>query len=199
MFNYNINWVKIIKEYLPLLLRTSRRIDWIKAFIAPFNQMHQEFLVQYQVYIYKIRYTGQVIYLEKILNKKFSPITGGIYITNALPITRQYLYMAAELKPPRYLYNLWSATTSYAIGHYCAHGNKIWKALAANTNSQPSPLNSDWVFHKNIEFVRMASEFAMQYNFIVMVPAAITFDAIAMKGLIDYYRLAGKPYKIQIY
>lgn len=199
MFNLNINWLKIIKEQVPFLLRTPRRINWIKAMIAPFNQIYQEFLVQYQVYIYKIGFNGQIIYLEYILNRKFSPVSGGIFISDGVPVPKTFLYQSIELKPPRYMYNNWDAVTNYLVGHYAVKNNKVWKALANNTNSLPTVGNPDWAYHKEIEYLRTAAEFNIQYDFIVNIPSALVFNMVSLRGIIDYYRLAGKRYKIVYY
>lgn len=199
MFNLNINWPKIIKENLPFFLHRTKRIDFIKALISGVNQIYQEFLVMYQVYVYKIRFNGQVIYLEKILNDKFSPTSGGIYIVDANTIPKNYLYRKSELKPPIYLYRKWKSTTNYSIGQFAVEGNNVFKSLTNNINSLPSTNPTDWQYHSDVVYLRRASEFYMQYDFIVRVPSTVTFNVVSLKAIVDYYRLAGKRYKIEIY
>lgn len=199
MFNLIINWLKIIKENIPLDLHTNYLFDWMKVLISPFNKIYTESMQAYEIFVIKIAYTGQVIYLEKILNDKFSPISGGIYIQDGTTLPKYYLYNKIETKPPRYLYMNWQPTTAYLAGEFSVKYNKVWKALNPNTNSIPSAINTDWVFHKDIEFLRTNAEFNITYNFIVMVPVALVYNTIEMKAVIDFYRLAGLRYKIQTY
>lgn len=199
MFNLVINWLKILKENTPLELHSSDWFDWLKALISPLNKIYTESMQAYNIFIIKIAYTGQVIYLEKILNDKFSPISGGIYIQDGASLPKYFLYNTIESKPPRYLYMNWQPTTAYLAGEFSVKYNKVWKALNNNTNSIPSSVNTDWVFHKDIEFLRTNAEFNITYNFIVMVPVALVYNTIEMKAVIDFYRFAGLRYKIQTY
>lgn len=199
MFNLNINWLKIIKENVPFFLRTPVRMDWILSMISAINQIYQEFIIQQKVYVYKIRFNGQVIYLEKILNDKFDPVGTGIYIIDGNTNVATYLYRRIELKPPLYLYKRWKSTISYNADEFAVEGNKVYKALSNNTNKKPSLYPSYWAYYKQVPFIKRRTEFYMEYSFIVKVPHTLSFDQNAMKAIIDYYRLAGKRYKIELY
>ena len=48
-------------------------------------------------------------------------------------------------------------------------------------------------------YLKNKAEYSNLYDFIVMVPTAVTFDNNAMKALVNYYKLAGKRYTIQTY
>lgn len=199
MFNLNLNWLKIIKENLPFFLQTTRRIDWIKALISPFNQIYQEFLIQYQVYSYKIRFNGQVMYLEKILNDKFSPTYGGIYIADGITLYPTYLYRKIEIQPPLYLHRKWKQSISYVVGNFVVHQNKIYKCLVNNIHVQPSLNPIQWQYKRDITFIRRRIEFNIQYDFIVRIPASLTYNVVSLRAIVDFYRLAGKRYKIETY
>jgi hypothetical protein len=199
MFNININWLKIIKENLPFDSQNSYTIDLIKMLISPFNKIYQEFLVQYQVYVYKIRFNGQVQYLQRILNDKFDPVNGDIYIMNGAIGTPKYLYRNSESKPPFYLYKKWKVGATYYTGNFALDENKAYKALSNNVGIKPSLNPSDWQFVRDVTYLRRKTEFYISFDFIVMVPSTLTFNLVAMKAIIDYYRLAGKRYKIQLY
>lgn len=54
---------------------------------------------------YEMAFTGQVIYLEKLLNDKFNNSGTEIYITDRVISSRFYLHNKNEAKPPVYLYN----------------------------------------------------------------------------------------------
>jgi hypothetical protein len=93
----------------------------------------------------------------------------GIYIEDAVKIDKKYLHNASENRPALYIYN--------------------------DSESQ-SPY-----------YLYNQSEFDSQVDFIVQVPAAIYQTLLAnnnqkliqMKGIVDYYRIAPKKYKIVEY
>lgn len=199
MFNFNINWLKIIKEHLPADLRVISVIEFLQVVISPFVEIYGEFMAKYQVLVYKVRFTGQVIYLEKILNDKFSPTSGGIYIVDGQTTPKKYLYRKSEGKPPQYRYRKWKGTYNYVPGDFGIYGNKVYKCLAAHTNILPLGNPTYWVYHTEVTYRRRNAEFNIQFNFIVKVPASLTFDSTSMRAIIDYYRLAGKRYKIETY
>lgn len=198
MFNFNLNWLKIIKENLPSDYVNQYIIDFIKVLISPINQIYQDFMLMYQVYVYKIRFNGQVDYLEQILNDKFSPVIGGIYITDGGNANPNYLYRKSESKPPYYIYRKWNSTITYAIGNFSVLNNKVYIATASNSNSSPVLL-TNWAYHSDVKFIRKKSEFYFQFNFIVNVPSALVYNQTAMKAILNYYKLAGKQYKIITY
>lgn len=199
MFNLVLNWLKIIKENLPLELHSTSMFDLLKVLISPFNKIHSELLQAYDVFILKIRYTGQVCYLEEILNAKFSPLGGGIYIIDGGIADKRFIYNSIELKPPYYVYRVWQSTIAYDVNDFSTDGNKVYKCLVDNVNKQPSINPTEWEFYKNVEFIRKSAEFYLTYNFIVKVPSALVYNDISMRAIIDYYKLAGKKYKIEKY
>lgn len=197
MFNINLNWLKIIKENLPFFLKTTRRIDWILALISPINKIYQEFLVMYQVYVYKIRFNGQVQYLQKILNDKFDPVSSGIYITDGLSFSPFYIYRKSESKPPVYLHRKWKQSINYTTGQIVFYENKIYKALSNNVHMNPALNPLVWQLVREVKYLRKRGEFYLQYNFIVNVPSSLTYDLNSMKAILDFYRLAGCKYLIK--
>lgn len=199
MFNYEINWNKIIQENLPIFLQTIFRIKWILALIKPFKMIYSEFNSVMLEYIYKVRFTGQICYLETILNERFDPTGNGIYITNGNSNQQRYLYYRSESKPPDYIYFRHSLSQAYLTDDYAIDGAFVYKALSNNTGKKPSLYPAYWQYYKEVEFIYYRSEFSIQYDFIVNVPITILFDNKAMRALIDFYRLAGKRYKIITY
>ena len=199
MFNFNINWSKIIKENLSEYFRGSNILSLLRVLISPFVALHLDFMQKYQVYVFKVRFTGQVAYLQKILNTVFSPNTGGIYIVNGQAITNRYLYRKSEGKPPQYRYKKWKSIYNYVPGDFAIYSNKVYKCRFAHTNIIPIASPFHWSFHKDVTYRRRRSEYNTQYDFIVRVPQIIPFNNAAMRALIDYYKLAGRNYKIEIY
>jgi hypothetical protein len=199
MFNLNINWLKIVKEQLKVEYHTPDFLTLLTAAISPFIAIHNEFMAKFKALIYKIAYTFQVNSLRKRLNDRFSPVSGGILIEDGFTVTKVYIYKASELKPPRYIYRKWKPNVNYVPDNYAVEGNKVYKCLVVNDHKQPSTHPTEWVYHNDVFFLRRSGEYNITYNFIVKVPISVVFDIVEMKAIIDYYRFAGKRYKIITY
>lgn len=200
MFNYIIDWNKVVKKNLPLFLHIAFRLDWITAMIKPFKIIYTDFLVIKQEYIYKVGFTGQACYLQTILNQKFDPNNNGIFITNALTVGKYYIYRRIESKPPMYLYRRWKPTITYPAGIFVVEGHYVY---GPSTNSsigiQPSLYPGIFPVYKKINFLRKRSEFNLQYDFIVNIPSTLVYNSLHLRAVLDYYRLAGKRYQIVLY
>lgn len=199
MFNFNINWLKIIKENTPLEYHSVWLFDWLKVLVSPFVKIYQEFLIAYDAYVLKIRFNGQIIYLQKRLNDRFSPTTGGIYIIDGSLLNPVYIYRNIEVQPPLFLYRKWKQTINYPVDDYCVYDNKVYKCLIANIHNNPALNPTKWQYVKDITFIRTNAEFNIQYNFIIKIPSSVVFNVIELRAVVDFYRLAGKRYKIEIY
>ncbi|MCE9539757.1 MAG: hypothetical protein K8R85_11135 [Bacteroidetes bacterium] len=199
MFNYIINWDKIIKENLPVFFHKLFRLAWITALIKPFKIMHAEFLQLRDDYMYKVRYNSQVIYLERILNDKFDPTNRAIYITDLSQVNEEYLYQKIESKPANYLYSKWKIGNPYLIGEYAVDENNVYVALTNNAGLQPSLNPGDWAFYKINKFLYLKSEHNSSGGFIVNVPIALIYNDSMMRAIINYYRFASKQYVINLY
>ena len=199
MFNFNINWLKIIKETTPSDNHSVWLFDWLKVLVSPFVKIYQEFLIAYDAYVLKIRYNGQVNYLEKRLNDRFSPTIGGIYIVDCIVNSPIYLYRKIEVQPPLYLYRKWKGSITYPVDDYAVMDNKVFKCLISNISHNPSLHPTYWQYVKEVTYLNRNNEFNIQYNFIVRIPSLVTFNVIELRAIVDFYRLAGKRYKIEIY
>jgi hypothetical protein len=198
-FNYNINWNKIIEESIPSFLHSLFRIQWIIALIKPFKMINSEFAQARIDYVYKVRFNSEIQYLEKILNDRFDPTGNGIYISDGTTISASYKYYKSEARLPKYVYWRWKPLQSYLIGDFAVEGNYVYQAITANTNKLPSINTSDWQYYTDVTFRYFRSEWNVQIDFIVNVPASLIYNSNQMNALINFYRLAGKRYKIVTY
>lgn len=171
---FNINWPLLILRLLPVERRRQMRMEWLRSLLAPFMALYNSFLVYREGTHYKLQFTGQIIYLERLLNDQFNAgnpaydtngIPIGIYITdptdNLIPV---YVWNKIEVRPPLYLYN-------------------------ASESADPV-------------YLRNQVEFEGNYEYIVNVPIALgnvitdTLLAAKMRGWLNIYNIAGKRYKI---
>ena len=77
--NYNIDFRKTVEMLLGNTHRKKIRISWLSALLKPFSNLHFIFLSFFNTTKDEIKWNGQTIKLEKLLQEKFG---AGIYITN---------------------------------------------------------------------------------------------------------------------
>lgn len=196
---FNIDWTALINNNTPMEWIKTLRITWLKVIISQIKINYNTFIQYRSDALYKLSFNAQIMNLRHILNDTFDNVNRGIYIDNVADLNRIYFYNKVEVRPPFYMYNNYNPLTSYAPGEYAVDGNKIYVAIAPSTGNLPSANPSIWGFYKNVVFFKNLIEYQNQYDYIVMVPATVTFDISAMKALVNYYNAAGKRYTIQTY
>ncbi len=102
-----LKWEKLILWLIPPILRKKTHANWLNVLLTPLHSLYEDIL-------YKMQHTGQVIYLEKVLNEAFN-ITknynpnftieqkrqeGLIYIDESVKPSLQYLYLHKEYYNP---------------------------------------------------------------------------------------------------
>lgn len=198
MFNYTVNFSKVVKDNLPDLLRTTIRLRRIRAMLKPLKQMYGEFMVLKAEYQYKCTFNGQVIYLETALNDSFDPVNRAIFITSAFfpPV---YIYGKSELKQAIRIYSKWNSATAYLSGQFVWYNGLVYQANTNNTNKTPG-VDPEWTITTDkAPIIRSASNYNGAVSFIVNVPSALTFSTAQMNSLITYYIFAGFGYQIKTF
>ena len=94
---------------VPFIERRHTMLAWIHALLAPVKRLYIDFLVyRYQIN-YKMEHTGQVVYLEKVLNDRFDRGKERIRIKDGPKLEWVYIFRRDEQKPKYlktiYLYN----------------------------------------------------------------------------------------------
>ena len=197
MFNYNLNFLKIIKENLAWFLQTSRRLDWIVALISPFKYMYNGFLSTRANYLYRIRFNSQICYLEHVLNDKFDLTLRRIYITNSLDGVFFWLFRKSENRTAVYFYRKWSSALSYATNQYAIDtDNNVYKSINPTTGVKPSLNPASWLLVGPVQIISRKSELIPSYSFTIHVPSSLVFNTQDMRNIVDYYRFASKTYNI---
>jgi len=102
---YSINWINLVKMLLPPFLRKSKQLAWLTCIISnQITYVYNQFNVYRQQKLYDLSITGQVIYLEKLLNDKYNNGFSGIWIASE-NISTLFLANKAENFTPIYLAN----------------------------------------------------------------------------------------------
>ena len=77
--SYDIDFTKMIKQCLAIVLRKSKTISWLNACLKALRTVHDDFLSFTSSKLTEIKYNGQTFILQQLLINKFG---AGIYITN---------------------------------------------------------------------------------------------------------------------
>ncbi|HHT9079636.1 TPA: hypothetical protein ACT5CJ_002426, partial [Flavobacterium psychrophilum] len=138
--------------FLPINLRQPKNIAYVLALLEPVEWLYYQWLQKRDFDWYRLKHTGQVCKLRKVLNDNLDKSLRRIYIAQGTAFPRKYIYTKAENKP-KYL------------GTY---------------------------------FIKSQDEYENTgVDFIVFVPTEIKTASIdQLKYLLNYYKLAGKRYKI---
>ncbi len=150
---FDINFKKMGIGFLPLDLRQPKNIAYVLALLEPVEWLYYQWLQKRDFDWYRLKHTGQVCKLRKVLNDNLDKSLRRIYIAQGTAFPRKYIYTKAENKP-KYL------------GTY---------------------------------FIKSQDEYENTgVDFIVFVPTEIKTASIdQLKYLLNYYKLAGKRYKIE--
>lgn len=102
---YLIDIYAYIKQAIPFHLQKEPLQSWIKALLAPLQELNATFDVTAKSAKYEVSFTGQVIYLEHLLNDAYDRNQRRIYIEDGTDlILPPFLYNKIE-DEPLYLYN----------------------------------------------------------------------------------------------
>ncbi|MEL6559368.1 MAG: hypothetical protein AAFQ94_14350 [Bacteroidota bacterium] len=89
----SIEWNKALLWLIPPILRRSKHIIWLKTMLSPIFKIYDDTL-------YRMQHTGQIIYLEKMLNESFNAERNyDPNLTENEKRDNQLIYIAESLKP----------------------------------------------------------------------------------------------------
>lgn len=77
---YNVIFAKLVVWLIPVSLRKAKHFAFLNSLVTPLQQLHSLFLQFRENQLYDLKITGQVIYLELVLNDIFDPVQRRIYI-----------------------------------------------------------------------------------------------------------------------
>lgn len=141
---------------LPHQLASTRQVAWLNALLIPIKHLYVKFLSYRQQVNYRITHTGQVVYLQKVLNDRFDSTQKRIYITDGSKYDWIHIFRTDEQKP-KYLQKI------YLYDHL-AYGDT----------------GADFQVHIPAES-GIWTESSLQAE---------------CRSLLNYYKLAGKRYKL---
>lgn len=96
---FDINYDSLRTQLLPVRLRNNKMKAWLRCLIAPIKWLHVKFLGLRTEDVYTLAHTGQVVYLEAVLNDTFDPVVRGIMIVDGSYEDPIFTYTIPETSP----------------------------------------------------------------------------------------------------
>lgn len=87
---------------LPHALGGERQAAWLNVLIMPVKRLYVEFLTYRHLVNYRMEHTGQVVYLQKVLNDRFDGTNKRIRISDGSKYDWVRIFRTDE-KKPKYL------------------------------------------------------------------------------------------------
>lgn len=103
--SFNINFGRFTRLALPIALRGSRFIAYVRLCLFSLERLHNEFLLYRALANYKLEHDSTKASLEKLLNDRFDDVQRRIYITQGVLEEPLYLYRPNEQKEV-YIYHI---------------------------------------------------------------------------------------------
>lgn len=198
-----LKWEKLLLWLIPPILRKKTHFNWLNVLLIPLHTLYEDIL-------YKMQHTGQVIYLEKVLNDTYNPTKNYnpnlsteqkrleelIYIDESIKPTLQYVFLHKEYYEP---------DGTLMIPQLKVYKREEYK----NRNNKPV-----YLAHRN-DYTRIAYA-----NFRVFIPKSLLANStiivqpgkdgsqqteaikvanIDFLNLLNFYKLAGKSYETYSY
>jgi len=155
-----ITALEIIIQAFPPEQRVDWFMDYVKAACKPLETLFTDFYAFFDKTKYELTFSGQVIYLEHVLNDQFDPDDRGIYITDSDLVESVFIFRQEE-------------------------------------NNEPTNIFIDSEGEPPV-YLYMNQEYDDDVDFVVNVPASVTFNENELKYWVNKYRIAPMRWKIEI-
>ena len=168
----SVNFRLIASKLVPTFIRSESVLALVYSAVAGVQYVNSLFVIYAADIRRKLRTNGQTIYLELYLNTFFS--------IQYDPATR-----AADIIAGNIIYIQDGANIDR---EFIFRRSEIKAPLYIRLRSEAAPL-----------YLRRISEEAPKQDFILNIPAAVTYYEPAVRALVDEFRIAGKRYILQSY
>jgi hypothetical protein len=102
---FNVDFHKLLQLLLPVALRQPRLIAYLKVLAKPLITLFNSFTTHRLYVLDAITHTGQVIYLEHLLNKLYDPFNHIKIIDSTDPRPDVFIFNEAEGQQAIFLFN----------------------------------------------------------------------------------------------
>jgi len=80
-------------------LRKIKHVLWLQGLISPVNVLYQQFRKNRDANLYRLKITGQVCYLQRLLNDRYDISDRRISIDDGQTFDPVYIFLELESKP----------------------------------------------------------------------------------------------------
>lgn len=168
---FQVDFTALTRTLMPVRLRNSAMLAWLKALVSPVVWLYGLFTASRNAHLYLLAHNSQVCYLEAALNDLFDPVSRGILVTDGPFEDPLYIYLVPELKP-------------------------VWVGLVSEEGSTPYP--DPEVLYTDGETALLGVGFIVKVP--LPVAAGAGYDVLRLRALVDVYRLPGrKNYSVVTY
>jgi hypothetical protein len=169
MINLYLNFKEVFQYLIPAPIRGVRFVAWLGAMFGPLQSLNVLLFDKGAQIRYDLRFTGQVVSLEHLLNDQFDNTLRRIYIDDpsGQQILTPYVFNKVEAQPPLNLFNK-------------ADGKPIFEQIVLRNKVELLGTTDDFIVHVPTVIFSSAIESQMRF-------------------FIDRYRIAGKRYSFIIF
>ena len=96
---YNINYNTVVEWLLPIPLRKTRLLAWMKLMATPFIIVYNNILRFRTARLYELKITPSKCYLEQMLRDRYDFSQRRIFISDGIDKPPFYIFQNDELKP----------------------------------------------------------------------------------------------------
>jgi hypothetical protein len=96
---FNIDYNRLVRWLIPPALRQENTIAWLRALVKPSVIVYHSFRRYRRQKLYELMITGQVCYLERLLNDKYDYTLRRIRIVDSVDRSPVVFYQEDEQKP----------------------------------------------------------------------------------------------------
>jgi hypothetical protein len=94
-----VDYDRLLSWLLPPFLRKAVMLSWLTVLITPIKSLYVSFVAYADFANYKLRGTGQVCSMQRVLNDRFDSTLRRIRIKDGDRFTRQFIFTSAEDNP----------------------------------------------------------------------------------------------------
>lgn len=191
---YKVDWNKLINNNVPVFMRTQERLEWLQVAFKGIKTAYNRFLNIRSNARYRLTHTGQIIYLEKVLNDAFDNDQRRIFIDDGDFRSKALIFHRPE--ETLMIYRSWKFNTSYQIGDRVVLGRFIYEALTSHTNKPPESNPNDWKAIALSTLIKSRAGYKTGIRFFVFLPVGLVYDINRMKALVNSYKILPHQYQI---
>lgn len=190
---FNADWYQFILQNVPPPLRKSRRIAWLQVLIAPVAKAMDSMRAFRQIKLYELNHTGQVIYLEKVLNDAFDNQQRRIYITDGDFRNRIYINERGR----HYTHFRFTQGSTFMQNESAQSNFKAYTSLIDFNIDEPP--NSGWEYLRECLRVKRRNQYVRGIGFIINVPASLQYNSNRFSATVNFYKVAARAWKIKTF